>query len=1201
MKFRFALLALLSCAFSAAFCRAQDTASITGTVHDPSGASIANAQVTVSSPDRGITRNTTTNSDGEYSVAALPPGSYNVTVSAPGFKKYEASGVILRVAQKARNDVSLQVGAATAQVTVEGTNVAQVDTQSSELAGTVTGKEITQLQLNGRNFTQLVTLAPGVSNQTGQDEGTVGVYGNVAYSFNGGRTEYNNWELDGGDNMDNGSNTTLNVYPSLESIAEFKVLTSNYGAQYGRNGSGTVEVETKSGTRSFHGNAYEFVRNDAFNARNYFQSTVPPYKKNDFGYTIGGPIFIPGHYNTDRQKTFFFWSQEWRRDRVPGQNFNSNVPSNLNRTGNFSDLCPAPGSPVDTATYPDCPVNPATATYFPNNTVPLDPNAQYLLPLIPAPNAGQFTYADSPVQPTNWREELVRLDHNINANQRLTFRYIHDSWDTVTPTPLWTNIGNFPTIQTNFKGPGLALLTRLTSTFSPTLLNEFVFSYTTDHIILNNTGAWQRPSGATFGDLYGGNGHGIIPGINLVGGTTYGNFGQDPGFIPNGPYNSNPTYTYRDNINKVVGRHNFQFGAYFVAAQKNELGGEPGAGSVGGYLTFNTNSPVSTGNPFADLLMGQTASFGQQDNFVKYYNRYKILEPYFQDDWRVSNKLTLNLGLRLSLFGTYREKYHQAFNFDPAHYKAGQTLVSPVDGSVTGLGTNPSQPVSVSNLPNGIVQCGVTAGVPVGCMSGHLFNPAPRIGFAYDPIGDGKMSIRGGYGIFFEHTNGNEANTESLENSPPLVVTQQQLNIVGYGNIGSGFNPNVQTVFPLSVNAIPTKAVWPYVQQWHFDIQREVARNTVAMISYVGSKGTHLARQTDYNQLYPVAANQNPYKAGESYATDPTTGAVLDCGSSFDQYGVPTAAATPSGVPIPYQTNSSGFPIGQAVNLGVAACGANPDLFRPYAGYSSITHLQDAASSNYNALQVSMRRNLGQLQLDLAYTYSHSIDDSSSRLDAGFVDSYHPFLNRASSSFDQRHMLTFSYVWDLPFFKNPGLTNKLLGGWQYSGITTFSTGFPFSAITAADNAGVGNGVSSSASFADRIGDPSTGTVQPPLTGSLQGFGPALFNPAAYATPRGLTFGDSGRNSLSNPSRTNFDMALFKHFAIKESMAFEFRAEAYNIFNHTQWGYLAGDAGSGAYNSGNLTSGTNQFGQDNFLHIATAHNPRILQLGLKFLF
>src|SRR5438105_7425596 len=320
MKFRCLLSSIFLSILISATALAQESASITGTVKDPSGATISNAQVMVASPDRGINRTTTTNSDGEYSVPALPPGPYNVTINAPGFRKYEATGVILRVAQKARNDVAMQVGTASTEVTVEGTNSAQVETQSSDLTGTVTGKQITQLQLSGRNFTQLVTLTPGVSNQTGQDEGTVGVYGNVSFSMNGGRVEYNNWELDGGDNMDNGSNSTLNVYPSIDAIAEFKVLTSNYGAQYGRNGSGTVEVETKSGTNRFHGDVYEFIRNDAFNSPAWFQSgVVPEYKKNDYGYTIGGPIYIPGHYNKEKQKTFFFWSEEWRKDLVPGQ------------------------------------------------------------------------------------------------------------------------------------------------------------------------------------------------------------------------------------------------------------------------------------------------------------------------------------------------------------------------------------------------------------------------------------------------------------------------------------------------------------------------------------------------------------------------------------------------------------------------------------------------------------------------------------------------------------------------------------------------------------------------------------------------------------------------------------------------------------------------------------------------------------------
>jgi hypothetical protein len=1219
MKSRLVLLCcLLSILLIAAVAFSQTSASLVGSVKDPTGAIVANAQITVTSTDRGIVRNTTSNGDGEWAVPALSPGKYDLTVVAPGFKKFEAKGVTLEVGQKARVEVAMQVGAATTEVTVEGSAIAQVETQSSELAGTVSGKEISQLQLNGRNFTQLVTLVPGVSNQTGQDEGTVGVAGNVSYSINGGRTEYNNWELDGGDNMDNGSNTTLNVYPSLEAIAEFKVLTSNYGAQYGRNGSGTIEVETKSGTSTFHGSAYEFLRNDAFNANNYFNagSPVPEYKKHDFGYTIGGPIFIPKVYNTSKQKTFFFWSQEWRRELVPAQVFNVPVPGAAQRTGDFSDLCPNAAATPPNDPYADCPAVPGFLDgtgHTPNLNViptfnPNDPNVLGLLSMIPSPNggsAGAWFYNAAPIQPTKWREELFRIDHNINDKVRASFRYIHDSWDTLNPTPLWTNVGSFPTVQTNFKGPGISLVARLTATISPTLLNEFVASYTADHIILNNVGAVNGPSGAAYKNLFNGNTTTVLPGINLVGGDSYNQgFGEDPGYIPNGPYNSNPTYTYRDNVSKIIGRHNLQFGAYLVTAQKNEFGGELAAGSVPGYLTFDpSHAQTTSGNPFADLLLGNIYSFGQQDHFVKYYNRYKIFEPYFQDDFHVTSRLTLNLGLRASLFGTYRERYHQAFNFDPARYIAGQTTVDPATGIVSGLGTDPTQPVSLTNLPNGIVQCGVTAGVPVGCMKGHLFNPAPRIGFAFDPKGDGKTAIRGGYGVFFEHTNGNEGNTESLENSPPLANTSQQLNIVGYQNIGSA-GGQVSPQFPLGVVAIPTKAVWPYMQQWHFDVQHELSHNFVAMVSYVGSKGTHLTRTSDLNQLLPTSAATNPYAQFGEVITAPPNGSSTspDCGSSFDQYGIPTAGQTAQGVPVPYAVGANGLPTGPAVNLGLAGCGASPDPLRPFPGYAGINHIQDVASSTYHALQTSVRRNVGQLNLTFSYTYSHSIDDSSSRQDSNLVDAYNTAANRASSNFDQRHILNFSYVWDLPFFKEKGWKNWVLGGWQYSGIATFATGSPFSVTFPVDNAGVGNGITGTSAFADKIGDPNgsgSHTLVPGTGGGQNAY--QLYNQNAYSTPVGLTFGDAGRNSLRNPNRTNFDMALFKHFAIKEQAAFEFRAEAFNVFNHTEWGYINGDGGSAASNSANLNSGTSGCCGGNFLQVLTAHNPRILQLGAKFIF
>ena len=1177
---------------------AQDTASITGTVTDSTAAAISGAQVTLTSQEHGITRSVSSNASGDYLFAALPIGSYNLTVAAAGFKKYQAAGIILRVAQKARVDVTMQVGAASTEVTVQGSTAAQVETQSSDLGGTVTGKEISQLELNGRNFTQLITLVPGVSNQTGQDEAGVGVSGSVAFSVNGGRTEYNNWEMDGGDAMDNGSNTTLNVYPSIDAIAEFKVLTSNYGAQYGRNGSGTVEVETKSGTSSFHGDVYEFVRNDIFNATPEFQTSVPAYKKNDFGFTIGGPVFIPGHYNTNKQKTFFFWSEEWRREVVPANGFFSvtTVPTLPERGGNFSDVCPAAGSAVDTANYPNCPVNPQSGGYFPGNQVPIgDPTTvNSLLAMIPSPNSGPNAWFATPSLPTNWREELFRVDQNFNDKVRATFRYIHDSWDQDYPVPLWTSGTSFPTIQTNFNGPGVSMVARVTAAVSPTLLNEFVASYTTDHITTSLIGPWQRPSGFPPIGIYDNGFGGKVPGISLSGGQY--NFAEDPGYVPNGPLNSNPTFTFRDNVSKSIRGHNLQFGIYVVNAHKNEIP-QPSYG-VNGFLQFTTGSVVTTGNPFADLLLGNIDTFTQEQNALKMHEQYNIFEPYFQDDWHVTPRLTLNLGLRMSFFGTYSEKNNLAWNFDPAFYVPGASSVDPNSGLVIG------------NAFNGWVNCGVTPGVPSGCMSNHWWNPAPRIGFAFDPLGNGKWAIRGGYGIFFEHTNGNEANTESLEQYNINTQTSSVVNVAGYANLNPSLLGGGTT--PLSFVSIPSKAVWPYMQQWHFDIQHDLGRNTIANVAYVGSGGVHLTRSYEYNQMHSVPASQNPYTPGQVISQN-------DCNSVSIDPTSGQATATVNG-----NTMTSGW----ANNLAVA-CGNNANPYLPYAGIGSITRKDQTGSSNYNALQASLRHSVGGLQLSAAYTYSHSIDDSSDYNDSGFVDSYNLNAYRASSNFDERHIINLGYVYDLPFFKAKGLANKFLGGWQWSGITDIESGTPFSlynqgcnpcnstvdgspASVPSDNAGVANSLATAGSYPDIAGNPSAGIPTLP-----PGNPPLLYNPAAFVAPTGLTFGNAGRNILRNPWRTNFDMALLKHIAVTESKYFEFRAEAFNVFNHREYSWLGGDAGSaadnangsgvttansaGCYGGSNSSAGDASCFGSGLLQPNSAHNPRILQLALKFIF
>jgi carboxypeptidase family protein len=1178
-----AMLAILCTAFVA---KAQDTGYISGTISDKSGAAVAGADVIISSTNGSSTHPTTTNGDGAYVVAGLAGGTYNLVVMAKGFQKYTAQDVVLDVAQKIRLDIQLTVGAITEEVVVTGESVAQVETQSSALTSTITGKQVNQLELNGRNFTQLVTLTPGVISQTGSDEGKVGVYGNVAYSMNGGRTEYNNWELDGGDNMDNGSNATLNVYPNLEAIAEFKVLTSSYGAQYGRNGSGTVEVETKSGGTAFHGSAFYYGRNDFFNAKSWAEGATPdqpkaPYKKHDFGYTVGGPVYIPNHYNSDKKKTFFFFSEEWRREKS-STTILQNVPSDAERGGNFADLCPD-----GNGTTKDCPTGAGVSAAHTLTPTAVGTALLAIIPQANTTNGGFPAVNETVASPTTWREELVRVDQNLGDKYRLTFRYIHDSWQTVVPNALWGNGTSFQNVTTNFAGPGSSFVARLNANITPTLLNEFVASYTADHIFLTTGGPVGLPSGFTMGSLFNNGFGGKLPAISLQTNAAYGtSFTSDTGYFP--WHNANPTYTYRDNVTKIFGQHTFQFGAYAAFAQKNEANSP----YVQGILTFDTSHAISTGNSFADLLLGNVAKYQQTSEETQYYNRYKIVEPYFQDDWRVTKRLTLNLGLRMSLFGTYRERYKQAFNFNPDAFVAGKSpAINPNSGAFIAGSGNPF---------NGIVQCGGTGGtgsVPasiltafpaasvgassnVGCLQGHLFNPAPRIGFAFDPKGDGKMAIRGGYGVFFEHTNGNEGNTESLEGSAPLVLTSSQNDIVGYNNIGAGGGQ----LFPLVPVSVPNKAIWPYVQQWNLNVQKELPSHFVLSVAYVGSKGTHLTLLNNGNQILPLPGAQNPFlgpklalaNTGFLDATGTPEGACAGpLGNAIVEAW--TAGQTVQGTTMPLSAQAT-------TNLNVSCGLVNVDAQRTnFPGYSSINTLRDEANSIYHSLQVSANRTVGALTLSLAYTYSHSIDDSSDRSDNAFVNAYDIAANRASSNFDLRHNFSLSYVYAVPLFKgSSGLVRTLLGGWQVSGITVAQTGTPFNITNSTDNAGVGNGTGTG-SRPDLAGNPRTGFTAGQDAANR---GPLFYNPGAYSDPIGLTFGDLGRNTLYLPGRLNFDFGTFKRFSINEKTGFEFRWENFNLFNHTQY--------NGIDTAFAPAPGT-------FLHLNSTHDPRRMQFGLRFFF
>ncbi len=1333
---------------------ATGTGSIAGTATDQSAGVIPGAEISAMDA-AGQVVSTTADEKGEYKIEGLAPGIYKLLGATPGFKDFLRDGVIVKAGEITRGDLQMIPASQAEKVEVNAGGAAQVEQENAQIAGTITNKEVTTYALNGRNFTQLIALAPGVSNQTGQDEALVGVKGSVNYSVNGGRVEYNTYDVDGGDILNasiNGSHSTLIVYPSIDAINELQVLTSNYGAMYGRSASGTILATTKSGGPSFHGDGYFFARNNIFNARNFFDQSksAPLYQKYEPGGTIGGPLYIPGHYNEKKDKTFLFFSEEYRHDKEPVE-FNQAVPSmsqrdcakaavptalcqnpglvpglklppGATRFADFSNVCPTTwsGDPNDTNPvvadftrtpggtvhdsngkvvpyFPDCPGQAqggvGVFNTFEGNLVPVDARSAAILDinLIPLPNSTTgcnstigscYNAAVSPL--TTWRQELFRIDHNISGTQKLSFRYIHDAWSTDVPYVQWGFVHNsFPTVENHFVGPGLSLVAHYTATIKSRLVNDLTMAYTSDHItltnfagpgvtslarpsILNNTPCSATDAAATtcgIGHIFDVNG-GKIPGI-VIGGNNaaYGGngFGVDAGYLP--WHHSNPTYSPRDDATLGLRNHTLQFGVLFIIAQRNEVNPPVGAttGDVQGLATFsNVNSFGSSGNAFADFLGSSNAvgtpaiqSFTQDSSQHVYHNNYKIAEPYIQDNWKVTRRLTLNFGVRASLFGLYQEKLKQSFNWVPSQFNSNLASEVMVDRSTGALLTNGGVPIPIDvnnpdpHLLNGIVHCGVDKyadgkPVPAACMTNHFANPAPRIGVAWDPFGDGKTSIRAGYGIFYEHGTGNEANTGSLEGSAGpqskggvLSMTQYYPGSAGSGGWGCIGNlaPNCGPLsgaggaYPLNVTAIPTKAFWPYAQQWSFSVQRELPWNLLGSLAYVASKGTHLTAELQVNQLLPLNQVNNPYLPGQ-----PITQQTCVDGISSGSFNVNGAFINPGD---PAYQNLLAACIGESPVSPAANSVRTPGyVIAPTIG--QVFSLQNIANSSYNSLQLSMRRTKGPLTMGLSYTYSHSIDDSSDRTSALFINAYNIKQNRANSDFDQRHLVNLSYIYELPLerwarafnFADDDPTNTVAGhgpsdkakaflaGWQLSGITIYSSGTPFSVIdggspsgvSTSDNAGV-LAVIGPGSYPDVAIPPDIHPTINRNTGPL--FGPIIGNPSQFVAPQGLTYGNAGRNLLTNPSRINFGMSVTKDVRMGEGRSLQFRLETFNIFNHTQFRVYdpsnPGNAGNNVANcyggsDANFSAGDSScLRNSSFLHPVDAHRPRTIQLGVKYLF
>jgi Carboxypeptidase regulatory-like domain len=1204
---------------------AQDAANIVGTVTDDSGSSVAGAKITVSNPEKAIVRHAESSGGGEFRITDLAIGKYVVSVEMAGFRRLERREITMQVGETLRLDLQLKLGEINQTVVVSG-DVPHVATENASVSDVVTGAQVSNLELNGRDFLGLALLVPGASPGDSMDL-SVAAHGtsSIQISFNGGRARYNNVEIDGNSNWDEGGFNQMDTYPSIDSIAEFRVTTSNYGADSGKLGSASIEVVTKSGTKDFHGTAYEFVRNNVFDANDWFLNRAgqprAPLKRNDFGYTIGGPVYIPKHYNTSKAKTFFFWSQEWHR-YVQSKVINSTVPTLLMRKGDFSECDSASPNfnPVVASgcSRPQLTIGGVTTTYDNVQSVPgfnaqAFTNATDLLnAMVPLPNTGVESYVTAASENTQWRQDQIRVDQNINSKTSLFVRYTHDTTNVLLATGA-RDSSTYDTIKTPDYRTGANVVLHVIRIFKPNLTNDFQLGFHTNYHTYNavvgpssQAGSIDEPPGFVLNHIYAVNSSNpLLPALAIGGKGVPFSFKMDASQVPY--ENASPTYELKDGATWVLGKQTLKFGVYLSEYQKNQ-NLQTGVDTQG-FLSFNSSSAISSGNPLGDMFLGRIASYTESSvtsngvpvgGYGRGYWRGRDFEPYIQDDWKVTHKLTLNIGLRYYYYIPQHDIHNPPVdvNFLPSLYNPSEQAQIGADGNLI-----PGSGFNYTMLGNGLVQCGRN-GIPEGCFSPSERNFGPRFGFAYDPWGDGKTAIRGGYGIYYDFTS--EGGAEGIGGNPPSALSASGANIVGYTNIVAGsLPPNGLFV------AIPLSQKFPSVQQFNLSVQHEFRGNNFLSVGYVGSLGRHNDRLTDLNQIPIGVGTVNvPALAG-------LTGTV---GPVKNSQG---SVIAPGDLGQTLCDTSGNCNVQTILNYNEAS----PNFFVPYRGFSatpngglSLNPLN--ATSSYHSLQVNFRHtfNAG-LTVQAAYTWSHEIDDATSDSNPSGVDDTNPQRWKATGDLNRTHVLILNYIYDLPFFRKSSnaFLRGGLGGWTVSGVTSFYTGVPIDFGIAGPN-GPACGIPG---FSTGIGL----GVQCDLVGPLKAkkstqidpqFGPMVtwFDPSVVAQPtfaqlaangQSGMFGNMGRNVLTGPGRNNWDLALLKNISLPwfrgEHSTLQFRFETFNTFNHPQW------SGINVGCNGSNPDGTPAFGSpctglvNGLLNgeVTSAFAPRNLQFGLKFVF